>query len=118
MRPALTDVLLAWWSQGLPFGGIKNSGFGRFAGVEGLRALCYPRSVAEDRFPWLFSTSIPRPWLAPIGPSAVPFAVGLTTMFYGPSLVDKARGVVGLMKALTLGHSHAPTAPAGTKKAV
>jgi hypothetical protein len=29
--------------QGLLFGGVKQSGFGRFAGVEGLRSLCVPK---------------------------------------------------------------------------
>ena len=29
--------------QSLPFGGVKGSGFGRFAGPEGLRACCYTK---------------------------------------------------------------------------
>lgn len=47
--------------QSLPFGGVKDSGFGRFAGVEGLRACCLVKSVAEDRW-WPFvKTIIPKP---------------------------------------------------------
>ena len=32
-----------YMSQSLPFGGRKQSGYGRFAGVEGLRGLCNVR---------------------------------------------------------------------------
>ena len=47
--------------QSLPFGGVKHSGFGRFAGVEGLRACCLVKSVVEDKW-WPFvKTIIPPP---------------------------------------------------------
>lgn len=47
--------------QSLPFGGVKHSGFGRFGGVEGLRACCLVKAVAEDRW-WPFvKTKIPKP---------------------------------------------------------
>jgi len=47
--------------QSLPFGGVKDSGFGRFAGIEGLRACCLVKSVVEDRFWPLIKTKIPKP---------------------------------------------------------
>ena len=34
----------------VPFGGIKDSGYGRIHGRDGLRALTYPRSVVSTRF--------------------------------------------------------------------
>uniref|UniRef100_A0A383W8G7 Aldehyde dehydrogenase domain-containing protein n=1 Tax=Tetradesmus obliquus TaxID=3088 RepID=A0A383W8G7_TETOB len=86
--------------KGLPFGGVKQSGFGRFAGVEGLRALCVPKAVAEDAWPFM-KTSIPPLWQHPVGPAAAPFAVALTTMFYGPSIGTKLAGLVGVLKAVT-----------------
>jgi acyl-CoA reductase-like NAD-dependent aldehyde dehydrogenase len=40
---SINDFNATYMCQGLPFGGVKFSGFGRFAGVEGLRALCIPK---------------------------------------------------------------------------
>jgi hypothetical protein len=47
--------------QSLPFGGVKHSGFGRFGGVEGLRACCLVKAVVEDRWWPLIKTKIPKP---------------------------------------------------------
>ena len=52
---------LCFWLQSLPFGGVKDSGFGRFAGVEGLRACCLVKSVVEDRLWPYIKTVIPKP---------------------------------------------------------
>lgn len=40
---SINDFNATYMCQGLPFGGVKLSGFGRFAGVEGLRALTVPK---------------------------------------------------------------------------
>lgn len=40
---------------------MKHSGFGRFAGVEGLRACCLVKSVVEDRWWPYIKTKIPKP---------------------------------------------------------
>ena len=45
----VNDFATTYMCQSLPFGGVKHSGFGRFAGVEGLRALCIPVAVCQDR---------------------------------------------------------------------
>jgi hypothetical protein len=61
------------------------------------------QSVAEDAMPWLMKTRIPPLWQHPVGPAAYPFAIALTTLFYGPSIGTKFSGLLGVLKALTLG---------------
>jgi acyl-CoA reductase-like NAD-dependent aldehyde dehydrogenase len=49
----------AYYAVQLPFGGVKGSGYGRFAGDEGLRSLCNLKAVCVDKFPRLMGTAIP-----------------------------------------------------------
>jgi hypothetical protein len=45
----------------LPFGGVRGSGYGRFAGEEGLRGLCNIKAVCDDRWRWAgIQTAIPK----------------------------------------------------------
>ncbi|KAJ5566777.1 hypothetical protein N7535_006083 [Penicillium sp. DV-2018c] len=48
----------SYYATQLPFGGVGGSGYGRFAGEEGLRGLCNIKAVCVDRFPAL----IVRAW--------------------------------------------------------
>lgn len=43
---------MSYMAQGLPFGGVKQSGFGQMNGREGLRSFTVPRAILEDRFPF------------------------------------------------------------------
>ena len=43
---------MTYMAQDLTFGGVKDSGFGRINGREGLRAMCNVKAVLEDRFPF------------------------------------------------------------------
>ena len=45
----INDFATTYMCQSLPFGGVKHSGFDRFAGVEGLRGLCNVHSICQDR---------------------------------------------------------------------
>ncbi|CAA0381580.1 unnamed protein product [Arabidopsis thaliana] len=80
---AINDFASNYMCQSLPFGGVKDSGFGRFAGIEGLRACCLVKSVVEDRFWPLIKTKIPKPiqargpsrnslWTQHLGPAKIP----------------------------------------------
>ena len=40
----INDFATTYMCQSLPFGGVKESGFDRFAGIEGLRGLCVPKA--------------------------------------------------------------------------
>ncbi len=66
----------------LPFGGIKLSGGGRFAGIEGLRDFCRVQSVVCDRWPLVSKTpsvlSYPYPENGPY------FLSALIEVIYAP----------------------------------
>jgi acyl-CoA reductase-like NAD-dependent aldehyde dehydrogenase len=62
----VNDFATTYMCQSLPFGGVKYSGFDRFAGIEGLRGLTVPKSVSEDAIPWLMGSSLPPPWQYPV----------------------------------------------------
>jgi len=83
--------------QSLPFGGVKESGFDRFAGPEGLRACCMERSIVVDRIPGV-KTSIPPPIDYPVGKKGLPFGTSLVNLFYNQSVIGKAKAILGLIK--------------------
>jgi len=84
--------------QSLPFGGVNESGFDRFAGPEGLRGCCLQRSVVVDRIPGV-RTSIPPPFSYPIdGRRAMGFGDGLINLFYNETLWGKVMAVFKIIK--------------------
>lgn len=85
--------------QALPFGGIKESGFGRFGGAEGLRGCCLVKAVAQDRWT-LLKTRIPIPLQYPLADHAFAFQRALVQMFFGTTLALKARGLYALVLTL------------------
>ncbi|KAK5149345.1 hypothetical protein LTR04_007173 [Oleoguttula sp. CCFEE 6159] len=89
-----------YYAVQLPFGGVKGSGYGRFAGEEGLRALCNTKAVCRDRFPALLSTAIPRPLDYPIQSArkAWEMCVGIVELGYGESLRRRIGGIVRLVR--------------------
>ena len=95
----INDFGINYLCQSLPFGGVKSSGFGRFAGKEGLQACCYPKAVTTDRIPGC-KTSIPGPWCYPTADSAPKIAADLLKMAYAPSVFGKAAGLAAFLKGL------------------
>lgn len=79
----------------LPFGGRGGSGYGRFAGEEGLRGLCNVKSVCRDRWPGWLGTSIPKPMDYPVASGGRAWEVcrGVVDLGYGIGVKRRARGL-------------------------
>jgi len=91
----------ATYAVQLPFGGVAGSGYGRFAGEEGLRGLCNIKAVCEDRMSWLgVRTAIPPPMRYPIKDQerSWQFAKGVVEVGYAMGLWGKLAGVLGIVK--------------------
>ncbi|KAK7363486.1 hypothetical protein VNO77_05630 [Canavalia gladiata] len=98
---AVNDFAATYMCQSLPFGGVKHSGFGRFGGVEGLRACCLVKAVVEDRW-WPFvKTKIPKPIQYPVAENGFEFQESLVEALYGLSIWDRLRALVNIFKMLT-----------------
>lgn len=98
---AVNDFASSYMCQSLPFGGVKESGFGRFAGVEGLRACCLVKSVVEDRWWPLVKTVIPKPIQYPVAENGFEFQESVVEMLYGLNIWDRLRALVTVVKLLT-----------------
>lgn len=88
----------AYYAVQLPFGGVKGSGYGRFAGDEGLRGLCNMKSVCVDKFPKVIATSIPPRLDYPIQKRE-----GEAGKKDGPAAWEMCKGIVETGYQLTLG---------------
>ena len=97
-----------YYAVQLPFGGVGGSGYGRFAGEEGLRSLCNSKSVSRDRFPRLMSTSIPGALRYPIGSGKRAWDVcrGIVELGYADEWKMRAKG---LWKVVRYGASESTT---------
>ena len=84
-----------------PFGGIEGSGYGRFAGEEGLRGVCNVMSICEDRFRWLgIRTGIPPAIRYPVRSQhrSWQFAKGVVELGYGISTARKGKWLLEIIK--------------------
>jgi len=94
----VNDYASNYLIQSLPFGGIKESGFGRFAGIEGLRALCVERAIVVDKTSFI-RTSIPQVINYPIDMvKGFLFTESLVQLFYNEDIFEKIKGILGLIK--------------------
>jgi acyl-CoA reductase-like NAD-dependent aldehyde dehydrogenase len=91
---------ITYMVQDLPFGGMKESGFGRLNGRDGLRALTHPRAILEDRLPIGFANK-----LFPVAPASFGATHATVEMMYGPGLRRRLRGVQDLFRALRAARS-------------
>ncbi|GAM21356.1 hypothetical protein SAMD00019534_045310 [Acytostelium subglobosum LB1] len=88
----INDYGASYLVQDLPFGGCKESGFGRFNGPEGLRGFSREVSVLTDRFP--IKTPVPRLIRYPIDPAAVGIIRQAIFMIYKTGFFNKVRAAI------------------------
>eukprot|EP00891_Asterochloris_glomerata_P005424 jgi/Astpho2/5424/e_gw1.00076.56.1_t len=98
---SINDFAATYMCQSLPFGGVKHSGFDRFAGIEGLRGMCVAKAVCEDRWPWLIRTDIPPLLQYPLSTRSFAFVSGLIDLFYAPAWSTSLKGVRKVILAAT-----------------
>ncbi|MEZ4300805.1 MAG: aldehyde dehydrogenase family protein, partial [Polyangiaceae bacterium] len=86
----VNDVLINGGMPEAPFGGIKQSGFGRVMSDESLREMCDVRHVNVDRI------AMPGDpfWFPYTEKSYGLFRKGLRTLFGGGSLLDRIKGLL------------------------
>ncbi|KAI0124734.1 Aldehyde/histidinol dehydrogenase [Xylariales sp. AK1849] len=97
---AVNDFAVYYVVQ-LPFGGVGGSGYGRFAGEEGLRGLCNIKSICEDRLAWLgVRTAIPPPARYPVRDQdgAARFARGVVKLGYSLGFGGMFGGLVDVIR--------------------
>jgi acyl-CoA reductase-like NAD-dependent aldehyde dehydrogenase len=93
----------AYYAVQLPFGGQGGSGYGRFAGEEGLRGLCNIKAICDDRWGFLgIRTAIPAQIRYPIPDTGKGFGFvkAVNEIGYGTGIMGKLRGVRGILKNL------------------
>ena len=91
----INDFAMHYMAQGLPFGGVRGSGFGRLNGPEGLRGMCNIKAVVADRLPLHAALK-----MYPVDPAAYDTARGLFKVLYSAGLGGRVRGLVDVGRAL------------------
>lgn len=85
----VNDVLINGGMPEAPFGGVKQSGFGRVMGDESLRDMCDVRHVNVDRLPMPGDPF----WFPYTEKSYAMLRKGLRALFGGGSVVDRLKGL-------------------------
>ncbi len=86
---------MTYMAQDLTFGGVKQSGFGRINGREGLRAMCNVKAVLDDRLPFTFASK-----LYPVSGKDFGRTQAALKMIYGRGIERRLRGLKELVKSL------------------
>jgi acyl-CoA reductase-like NAD-dependent aldehyde dehydrogenase len=83
---------ITYMVQGLTFGGVKASGYGRMNGREGLRSMCNIKAVVDDRFPLNQPNRI-----FPVADGDYGRFSGVIDLLYGKNLAQRWRGLARLV---------------------
>ena len=101
----VNDYGLSYMIQDLPFGGWKDSGFGRFNGPEGLREFCNLKSFVGLRWTSSGALGFPHFLRRPYWPATPEIIEQILVLFYGWGLAVKAAAVAKLVKLFVWGPS-------------
>jgi hypothetical protein len=92
----------SYYAVQLPIGGVKGSGYGRFAGQEGLWNVSNLKAICEDRWPCLMAMRTPArvDYLISklMGSGAWKLCQEVVETEYGMSWPEKAKGVWKILK--------------------
>ena len=86
---------MTYMAQDLTFGGIKQSGFGRINGREGLRACCNVKAVLDDRLPVSFPSK-----LYPVAEGDFERLRATMRLVYGHGVRGRLQGAMALVRSL------------------
>ena len=84
---------ITYMAQGLTFGGVKASGYGRMNGREGLRSMCNIKAVVDDRFP-----INPPSRVFPVAEKDYGVFSGVIEFLYGKGLAQRWGGLLRLLR--------------------
>ncbi|EJF67146.1 meiotic sister-chromatid recombination aldehyde dehydrogenase [Dichomitus squalens] len=98
---AINDFGVFYLNQDLPFGGTKYSGYGRFGGPEGLRALTNTKAIVYDRWGWAIQTTIPAVLDYPVRSvtQSWDFISGLVAFLYADGWRQRIDALTKLIRA-------------------
>ena len=90
----INDHLMSHGLAETPWGGFKESGIGRTHGELGFEEMTQPRCIVDDLMPGLRRDM----WWYPHGPKVYQGIRGILHFLYGPSLSERGKGMVALLK--------------------
>lgn len=95
----INDFAANYLCQSMPFGGTKESGSDKFAGIEGLRGCCIAKAITRDRFSAI-PTRIPPALQYPVWDNSFEFAAEINDLLFKNAItskLDNIRHIVGMM---------------------
>jgi len=84
---------ITYMAQDLTFGGVKESGYGRMNGREGLRSMCNVKAVIDDRVPLNRANE-----MYPVKPALYATFSAVIDLIYGRGFKRRWRGLIQLLR--------------------